>query len=280
MNSTGTRTTPSRAIKNDKTANCQQLCDSSASRSPLPQPFGRQGGRCPRHRRLQLCERQPGLATDDGQLAGTRAAVRCSISLDALPPGQPCQRAADVLSHDPSPPAGSYANRARPGGIQRGESHPADTGRIDIQHARTSPNARATYRAGPPPGTGRKGCAAPAPRAARTVRLGGPPAPPAPSMCPTPATSPSPAMAAWPLLPRWSWHATPACPAAPRAHRRRRLRRAIYRPNRSTRSSHAGDQFAQRGIDQAGDLVPGPAPRRAVRTGPRRCDQRVERLGR
>ena len=39
MKLTGTKTTPSRAVANDKTTNCQQLCDSSASRPPFFRPL-------------------------------------------------------------------------------------------------------------------------------------------------------------------------------------------------------------------------------------------------
>ena len=38
MKFTGTSTTPSLAVANASTANCQQLCDSRASRSPLARP--------------------------------------------------------------------------------------------------------------------------------------------------------------------------------------------------------------------------------------------------
>ena len=55
----------------------------------LAQPLGRQGGRRPRHRRLQLSERQPGLATDDSQLARHPRRSPMQHLADALPPGQP-----------------------------------------------------------------------------------------------------------------------------------------------------------------------------------------------
>jgi hypothetical protein len=44
MKFTGTSTTPSFAVAKATTTNCQQLCDSSASRSPAPSP--RSGSAC------------------------------------------------------------------------------------------------------------------------------------------------------------------------------------------------------------------------------------------
>ena len=73
MKLTGTSTTPSRAVANTVTAYCQELCASSASRSPLARPAGGERRGHPVHRGVELGVGDPALAGDDRQLAGVAA---------------------------------------------------------------------------------------------------------------------------------------------------------------------------------------------------------------
>ena len=73
MKFTGTSTTPSCAVANASTANCQQLCDSSASRSPLARPAAGQRVRGAVHRGVELGVGDPAVAGDDGELVGVAA---------------------------------------------------------------------------------------------------------------------------------------------------------------------------------------------------------------
>ena len=87
MKLTGTRTTPSRAVANESTANCQQLCDSSASRSPLPRPSAARAAAVRDTAASSSANVSRVSPHTRASLPGTRDAVRCSISL------MPCRRA-------------------------------------------------------------------------------------------------------------------------------------------------------------------------------------------
>ena len=114
MKLTGTKTTPSRAVANDNTANCQQLCDSSANRSPLPRPSAARAAAVRDTAASSSANVSRVSPHDDGQLARHPRRGAMQHLADALPPGQPHQHAADVLSHDASPPANSHFNGAHP----------------------------------------------------------------------------------------------------------------------------------------------------------------------
>ena len=67
MKLTGTRTTPSFAVANARTAYCHELCESSASRSPLLRPRSA-SVRGPVHRDVELAEGDASVAGHDGEL--------------------------------------------------------------------------------------------------------------------------------------------------------------------------------------------------------------------
>ena len=165
MKLTGTRTTPIRAVANDSTANCQQLCESSASRSPLPSPSAARAAAVRDTAASSSANVSRVWPLTMASLPGTRAAVRCSISL------MPCRRASPA-----SPPPISSATMPHllqlprqpctlPQHLVRGESHTAGT---PEPHRARAPDPTSRGR---PPGTSRTGCR-PAP-ASRLLGLPG-----------------------------------------------------------------------------------------------------------
>ena len=144
MKLTGTRTTPIRAVANDSTANCQQLCESSASRSPLPSPSAARAAAVRDTAASSSANVSRVWPLTMASLPGTRAAVRCSISL------MPCRRASPA-----SPPPISSATMPHLPQFPRQPctlpQHPRQRRKSHRRHARTSPSHRhLTLRAGPP----------------------------------------------------------------------------------------------------------------------------------
>ena len=90
----GTRTTPARAVANASTAYCQQLCASSATRSPGRKPLSCNAGRGPVDQIVELGERQHDIAVDD------RGLVR-------LPAGRPARDIAERMAARPRDSASS-----------------------------------------------------------------------------------------------------------------------------------------------------------------------------
>ena len=87
MKLTGTRTTPSFAVAKASTAYCQELCDSSASRSPLARPRSASACAVRFTAASNSAKRDPPVAGDDGELVRVAARGAAQQVADGVLPG-------------------------------------------------------------------------------------------------------------------------------------------------------------------------------------------------